>query len=86
MRDFLKEAANRWKTDLPPFFKRLRAFGLSLATLGATILAPETFGLDISIYPSFLLELAKDIAAVGVAIAAVSQFAQQNVNGTDDKN
>jgi len=63
---------DRYKKPTPKFFRTLRNLGLSLATIGGTILAaPATI-------PEWLLTIATYVVVAGTVITAVSQAAVED--------
>jgi len=67
----MKEIFHRLQAETPKFFKRLRAFGLSLTASAAAVIA-------IPGVPEKITHLAGEVIWIGAVIAAVSQLAAQN--------
>lgn len=67
----MKEILDRLTAETPKFFKRLRAFGLSLSAAGGAIVA-------IPGVPENVKHIAGHFIWIGAVVAAVSQLAAQN--------
>lgn len=76
MTEFIKEAATRFKSGVPPFFRKVQAFGGSVAALGT--------GLQALSLPPKLLTIAGYVAIAGGTMVAVAQFAERQC-APDDK-
>jgi hypothetical protein len=73
--DFCKEAKSRLKTDLPPFFKKLRNSALKLGvSCGAVISANAVMSLSLN--PTLITVLGYVVAGCAF-IAGTAQFAQK---------
>jgi hypothetical protein len=71
MRQFLFEARARFRSAVPPFFRKLQIVGASVATLGTALQALSL--------PQSLLAGAGYIAVAGGVMVAVAQFAEKNI-------
>ena len=74
----LKTLAERSKADTPPFFKKLRIVGLSLAAVGGVLVAAP-FAI-----PAVLVTLGGYLVVAGSVATAVSQVAVTN-DGSAEK-
>ncbi len=63
----MKSIMQRAKAPTPKFFKKLRNIGLSIAAIGATILAAPVA------LPAIVVKIAGYLAVAGAAIGSVSQ-------------
>ncbi len=65
---------DRYKKPTPKFFRILRTVGVSLATIGGTLLAaPVTI-------PAWLISIATYVVVAGTVVTAVSQAAVEDDN------
>jgi len=76
MRQFLSEARTRFRSAVPPFFRKLQIVGASVATLGTALQALNL--------PQNLLAVAGYIAVAGGVMVAVAQFAEKNIIAEGD--
>ena len=75
MKQFFAEAAARFRTAVPPFFRKVQALGASIAALGTALQA-------ISLPPKLLL-IAGYIAIAGGTMVAIAQFAEKATVSVD---
>jgi len=69
MKHFFAEAAARFRSAVPPFFRKVQALGASVAALGTALQALSL--------PPKLLSVAGYIAIAGGTMVAVAQFAEK---------
>lgn len=68
----MKELVERWKSELPLFWKKVRNLSLSIgASAVAVLTADVTFNLTL---PLIIIEICKYIVAICAAIAGSAQF------------
>lgn len=65
----INEVCDRMKKPTPKFFRKLRNIGISLATIGGTVLAAPVA------LPAVLLKVAGYLAVAGGVMGTVSQTA-----------
>lgn len=68
----MKTFLARFFTDTPTFFKRVKAIGITLAAIGAAIVAPPLAGM----LPAVFTTVAGYLITAGTVAAAVSQAVQ----------
>lgn len=77
---FIKELISRWKSQVPDFWKKVRAFGLWLLGIGTAVLAANvSVGLNLD---GWQLEAAKDLVLVGTVLSSAAQFTKIDSDAT----
>lgn len=76
MKQFFTEASARFRSAVPPFFRKVQAFGASIAALGTALQALSL--------PPKLLSIAGYIAIAGGTMVAVAQFTEKAIITEDD--
>lgn len=71
----MKELIERFKAELPEFWKKFREFGLYLTGVSATILFSPPIGVQI---PEIIVKIAGYSATAGFVITALSQFTKKD--------
>ncbi len=69
MKHFFAEAEARFRSAVPPFFRKLQVFGASIAALGTALQALSL--------PPQLLSITGYIAIAGGTMVAIAQFAEK---------
>ena len=73
MKEFIKEATQRIKTETPVFFKKIIKGGIGIGAVGAGLVAPA---LSAAVHwPEILVQIGGHMVAIGGVAAAVSKFA-----------
>lgn len=73
MKEFIKEAAQRVKTETPTFFKKVIKGGMGIGAVGAGLVAPS---LSAAVHwPDLLVQIGGHMVAIGGVAAAVAKFA-----------
>ena len=71
MKQFFTEATVRFRSAVPPFFRKIQVLGASIAALGTSLQALSL--------PPKLLSVAGYVAIIGGTMVAVAQFAEKAV-------
>lgn len=72
MKQFLKDAYNRFNSETPAFFKKIGAIGTATAITGGSIVTPEVAGAHI---PDLLVKFGTHMLAIGAVMKAVAHLA-----------
>jgi len=76
MANMLQEARQRLKCETPPFFKKIRAYAVSLAVSAASVLvADSTMGLGLA---PIVITVCKYAIAAGAAAGGLAQLTAVN--------
>lgn len=68
----MNEIIGRWKSDTPTFFKKLRAIGITLGSIGGIIVAAPVA------LPAAIVTIGGYMIVGGSVIASVSQLTKQD--------
>jgi hypothetical protein len=71
----MKTVIERWKSELPSFFKKLKAVAISIGTSAAAVLVANT-AMTLNL-PAQLIDALGYVIAVCVAIAGTSQLTKK---------
>ena len=66
----MKELINRFKSETPLFWKRVRTIGITAVTISGVIISLPTMGLAV---PAALLTAAQYVAAIGATLGITAQ-------------